>query len=456
MSDPTPDDEPTSLRVLNLTARNVMGVRAVDITPAAGEPVVLVTGANGAGKSSVLEAIWLALGGRAAAKDVAHPIRDGETTAEVRLDLGDIIVTRTWTRGGAHAGTLTVVNAEGTTFKAPQALLDSMLGRLSFDPLAYAGKDARTQANELAALLDLGEFDWTAHVAERERVFSKRTEVGRDARATEARLEPLPAPDPELPTEEVSIVGLTQEWTTAQAEATRLDGLQAEVDRMNARAAQLREAQAAATEALEQRIADLRAEHERISAEQLAEAGRLEGAADAALGDLARSERPDVAAITARVTEAEQLNQAVRAAADFRRLSAEAKDLRTEFATLTARLDEMDATRDTAIAAADMPLPGLRFNEDGVLFDARGDGVLVPLKDCSSAEQLRVSVAMAMAANPAIRIIRITDGSLLDPESLAMISAMAADRGYQVWVEQVDVSGQVGIVIEDGTVRDAP
>ena len=50
--------------------------------------------------SSVLDAIWLALGGGKAAKETALPIRDGEKKASVRLDLGDLIVTRSWTAKG--------------------------------------------------------------------------------------------------------------------------------------------------------------------------------------------------------------------------------------------------------------------------------------------------------------------------------------------------------------------
>jgi hypothetical protein len=29
---------------------------------------------------------------------------------------------------------------------------------------------------------------------------------------------------------------------------------------------------------------------------------------------------------------------------------------------------------------------------------------------------------------------------------------MAQERGYQVWLEEVDESGQIGIYIEDGTI----
>ena len=93
-----------------------------------------------------------------------------------------------------------------------------------------------------------------------------------------------------------------------------------------------------------------------------------------------------------------------------------------------------------------MPISGLGFDDDGVTYQG------VPLKQASAAEQLRVSVAMAMALNPKVRVIRITDGSLLDSDNLALIEQMAADQDFQVWIERVDETGTVGVVIEDGQV----
>jgi predicted ATP-dependent endonuclease of OLD family len=51
-----------SLRIVSLHASNVKKLKAVTITPKGN--VVTLTGANGAGKSSVLDSIWYALGGK--------------------------------------------------------------------------------------------------------------------------------------------------------------------------------------------------------------------------------------------------------------------------------------------------------------------------------------------------------------------------------------------------------
>lgn len=108
------------------------------------------------------------------------------------------------------------------------------------------------------------------------------------------------------------------------------------------------------------------------------------------------------------------------------------------------------AARETAkreaIAKAELPVPGLGF----------GDGVVtlngIPFKQASTAERLRVSVALAMSSKAPIRILRIEHGNDLDEQSLALIAKMAEEKGWQVWLERVSNDGRVGVTIVDGEV----
>ncbi len=43
-------------------------------------------------------------------------------------------------------------------------------------------------------------------------------------------------------------------------------------------------------------------------------------------------------------------------------------------------------------------------------------------------------------------------GSLLDDDNLAILAQMAAERDYQIWIERVDKTGKIGIVMEEGEV----
>jgi len=80
-----------SLQIVNLKAENYKRLVAVDISPSGN--IVTLSGRNAQGKSSVLDAIWAALAGGDASRATKQPIRDGQDSASVTLDLGEYIVT---------------------------------------------------------------------------------------------------------------------------------------------------------------------------------------------------------------------------------------------------------------------------------------------------------------------------------------------------------------------------
>jgi ABC-type histidine transport system ATPase subunit len=110
-------------------------------------------------------------------------------------------------------------------------------------------------------------------------------------------------------------------------------------------------------------------------------------------------------------------------------------------------MEALQNKKTDALTEATFPVDGLGFDENGVTFDGK------PFTQASGAEQLRVSLAMAMALNPQLKVIHIKNGSLLDSENMQIIEDMAKDKDYQVWIEVVDESGKVGIYIEDGEVK---
>lgn len=125
---------------------------------------------------------------------------------------------------------------------------------------------------------------------------------------------------------------------------------------------------------------------------------------------------------------------------------ADATALQAQADTLTAAIERRDKEKADAIARAALPIPGLGIGDGIVLFNA------LPFRQASDAERLRVSIAIAMASHPKLRIIRVRDGSLLDADAMTLLETMAIDNDYQVWIERVDGSGKVGFVLEDGFV----
>ncbi|MFF2822652.1 AAA family ATPase [Arthrobacter koreensis] len=399
-------------KIIKLEASNFKRLRAVEISPDGN--LVVIAGRNGQGKTSVLDAITAALGG-ASTKALPRPIRDGEDKAQIVLETEDLIVTRTFS---GTASKLTVKGKDGSTFSKGQAKLDELLGRLSLDPLAFT---QLSEKDQLMTLLDLVElpFDPAKLEADRVKVFAERTDVNRRIKELQGQSAGYTIPD-DVPAEEVSVSALLTQYREFEKvhlqnnEVRRtLDAAQSKVDALHAQLT-------------------------------TAEAER-----DAALKEFERWDQvalPDLEAVQSQIDNAEQINAGVRAANAHREISDRLASLQGDADFLTAQLDSIDKRKADGLAAASFPVEGLGFDEAGVTYQG------VPFKQASGAEQLRVSLAMAIALNPGLRVIRIADGSLLDSTNLQLIEEMAVTSDYQVWIEMVDETGDFGITIEDGAV----
>jgi hypothetical protein len=117
---------------------------------------------------------------------------------------------------------------------------------------------------------------------------------------------------------------------------------------------------------------------------------------------------------------------------------------------MTERLAQIDAEKRSMLASAPLPIEGLELKDDGTV-SYQG----VPLAQASSAEQIKVGMAVGLFSNPNLKVVLIRDGSLLDDDSLRSVADIAASAGAQVWIERVGksaVEGALTVVIEDGAV----
>lgn len=166
-------------KIIELTTENVKRLRAVNIKPDGS--LVIIGGRNAQGKSSVLDAIATTLGGAEEIPSV--PVRKGEANAKTVIDLGDMIVRRTIQPNGNTS--LVIEDKEKKRYPSPQALLDSLTGRLTFDPLSFLTQKPKEQLESLKTLVGL---DFTADDQERERTYNERTVVNREVERAQLTL----------------------------------------------------------------------------------------------------------------------------------------------------------------------------------------------------------------------------------------------------------------------------
>lgn len=413
------------MQIVSLTAENVKRLKAVQITPTG--QVVEITGKNAQGKSSVLDSIMYALAGEKSLPTV--PVRNGEKKAKIVVDLGDLKVTRTMTADGG--GTLTVSSKDGARYPSPQAMLDTLTGRLCFDPLAFTRQPAKAQAATLQKLVGL---DFTDQDNARKTAFDGRTLVNRDVKALEAQVAAAPS-FPDAPKEEVSITDALAQLRKAEdvnktTAALQSQARQSEQQQLNERASVV---------AAEKLLAEAKARLQAAIAKRDKDAARA-----------AESQVIDVAPFETAVATAEDVNRKVRSNAARAALEARLEQRKADAEALGKRIAAIDAAKEKALREAKFPVPGLTFDANGVYYNG------VPFSQASAREQVVVSAAMGMALNPKLRVLLIRDGSLLDADAMADLGKWAEENKAQIWIERVAGDKDVGIVIEDGAVRKAP
>jgi len=415
-TEPTkPDDSVRSngsLHIIRLQAENFKKLRAVEITPKGN--VVTITGRNGAGKSSVLDSIFAALGGRNAAPK--KPIREGEKRSRVVADLGDLVATQVFTPSGSR---LEVANKDGMVFKSPQAVLDKLVGAIGFDPLAFMAMDDKAKRQVLIELMGV---DVTAHDKKIADLKNDRSTLMEKKKEAAKELEAMPQ-WPEAPEEEVSVTELMAELKQANETNKALETLEKQAD------ADLKELTRLSEEfrALQVKIA---------TAQQAAQTSQ------AALKD---KSKVDTEAIEQRAEKLETTNKQVRENQARTKKEAEIEELGNQVYTKYQAIQAAEAEKANALAEVKLPLEGLSVDEEGVTFDG------IPLSQVNHAKQVEVSMAIGMAQNPKLRVM-LANGNGLDSETLATVARLAQENDYQVWLEVADESGKMGIVIEDGTV----
>ena len=150
---------PQGVQIIELYVENIKRVKLAHIKPKG--DVVMITGRNGSGKTSVIDAITWGLTGQS--EIPSQPIRNGERTGSIRMDLGDYILTRQFTRvdpeksekGNTYFTKLLIEGKHKEMFRSPQALLDGLMGKISFDPLAFTRFNSIKQLETLRGLVKL-------------------------------------------------------------------------------------------------------------------------------------------------------------------------------------------------------------------------------------------------------------------------------------------------------------
>ncbi len=417
------------MKVISFQAENIKKLVAVEIKPEGN--LVEITGKNGQGKTSILDAIWWALDGNKVIQ--SKPVREGSEAGFIRLDLGDYVVTKKFKvkADGDLTISLTVENRDGAKFGSPQELLNRFLGDLTFDPLSFSRMRAQDQVKALRSLVK--DYDFDAADKESKELFTERTDVNRSIRDLKARIESIVIPECGV-SEKVSVEDLVQDLQKAMDHNAAVTAAESKAQAINGDIERTRNSIANKKQA----INDLQ---HALNQEEL----RIEELNDE-LDGIEIADRIDTNPIREKISEADEINGALTQIKAREELVDQMKALQQKSDELTKGIDAINQAYANAVVAANLPIAGLQLTDEAVILNGQ------PFEQASDAEQLRASIAVAAAMNPTLRVIRVRDGSLLDADSMALLTEFAQENDTQVWIETVSSGRETAVVIEDGHV----
>lgn len=431
------------MRIIQLRIENFKRIEVANLDLEDG--LTAIAGANGAGKSSALDAICAAIGGKRLCPNV--PIRTGKTRAEVQVDLGEIRVTRTWKADGSSS--VHVTSAPGTAVKRPQELLDSLYDPIAFDLSGLLALPPIKQRQYLLDALGLSAED--AQLEQRKRsALDIVNDTRREAQRLQGELdliEPWPNDTPDASVDLVSAaIDRLQAGTLAKQHA------RVERDRTQSEVATLSEHLKASIARRSELEKQLRAIEKTIES-QTAELETASQCAASAAQAYDQTPEPDASEVSELRVREQHVNAAVGRKARAAECRRKLLEISSAHESAKATLETIVARRTEMLRGAFGRLPQLGYDETGLTYNG------LPLTQASQSERIRVAFALLSASIAAgerkLKLVLIRDGSLLDDDSRAALAQEADKLGMQALVEIVGAGHAGDIVIEDGIVLGA-
>ena len=397
------------------------GIDNVQINASHGD-LIIIAGKNGSGKSSFIDGITELFDSRGV-RITPKPIKDGESKAVATFtdEALDVKLTRTWTKD--DGGKLEMHSLDGAKYNKPAEALAGLTGGLIFDPVKFLNMDEKTQREELLARVDLP-FDLAELARQKAGVEGRRLEAGREVKRLQGTKASLVAPSKDTPTVEMSAQSVIDEIRAAESVKRDADKTVDDLGFAKVRAESAR--------------ADLEAAQAKLAA------------AETAISELefkvATQVMPaDIDALQEKLNGLEEVNAKVREARNFQAVSEQLAAAEDAQKKENDALAAIDAQKRAGLAEATWPDPGLGIDDGGVTLDG------VPLRQANTARKILAALRIATSGDPDLKLVIISDGDMLDADSIQMVRELAAEKGYTVIVERDrDESRAVGFEIVEG------
>ena len=436
------------MKITHVEVQDVLKIQYLEVDPQDG--VTIIGGNNAQGKSSFMDAVSAAIGGKKLCP--AKPIRKGASRGrvEVHVDGGHHIlphpckiIREFWKNEKDELRSkVEIVSEDGYKAPTPQGILDAIVTHATFDPLAFSRLRPKEQADQLKELvgLDFDELDRSRH-----KLYNERTLVNREVQRIGHQLDQMPHYPEARRVDVSSLVNQIDEISEQNGDVTKAQRDLAAAEKA-VETEQLK--QVASEKELEKLAAELERRREAHAKYAIRTADHVERLA-LLKEQIEAMEIVDSEPIRQQLKESAEANEQFEKNKARKQLQQQKTERQNEASDLGRKIQEIDDNKTRMQSEAAWPVDGLGFDSGGVTF---GD---LPFDQASSAEQMAVSVAMGAALNPTLPLMLIRDGSLLDEERLAEIGRLATENKCQLFVERVGEGSECHVVLEDGLAKGA-
>ena len=412
-----------TVKITSFEAENVKRIKAVQLEPSP-TGLTVIGGRNNQGKTSVLDAIAWALGGKKMMPSDPH--RAGSVMdPEIRVQLSNGMIVE---RKGKNSD-LKVTDPSGR--KSGQAILDSLIGEMALNIPKFMEMSSKDKARTM--LQKMGISDQLAAIdREKEKLSAERLYVGRQARAKEESLKSMERyPDAgEEIWSAADLIDQQQAILLKNAENARKRGqigqYEQDLKRLNED-----------INTQEMRLNQMKQHRMQIMSDlEIAKKDALE------LFDESTEELQD------NISKIDLHNQQVRANQAYKAAEEQTTELRKSFKDLNLRVAELDQKRLGLLQGANLPLSGLSVNEAAELIykGQRWDNM-------SGSDQLKVAAAICQAMNPHCGFVLLDKLEQMDQQTMEEFGQWLEAEGLQAIATRVSTGDECSIIIEDGRVK---
>ncbi len=443
----TPHQE--GMKLLRIEAENFKGItkRVVDI----GGRTLYIIGQNAADKSSLIQVAQSALDTDFVPSE---PIKQGERRATIRAVIGGIYegeekqytIDMFFTPGNLK-GRVVVTDETGAVIKNPKAVMDKMIGNISFDPFHFL-RAKKSEKIKLWKQITGTDKLIDAKDIERKVIYDNRTSLNAVIEDQEARMrnhgitdediekynekEPIPLKPIEDELDEISTA-----ITNYNSVKTKVEGF------VNSITTHMVKGVAAANE-ITRLEALIVAEREKISMAKIniAMAKKRGRIGEAWLED---NEEPNATAIGKKLSDAKDHNSMVEKVAKFAEMQKELLKNKQQAEEYSNQITKIDREKEKIIANAPLPVKGMTIKDDEILLD----GLPFEEGQGNTARYMEAGFEMAIALNKKFRCLFIKDASLMDKNTRTRVVKMLHERGYHAMMELVKDEGELELKFEE-------